>query len=295
MLKPLVFFGNERLATAASTSAPTLRALVEAGYPVKAVVTSYTPGTSRQERTLEIAEVAKELNVPVMYPSKVSDIQDDLKDIGAEAGVLVAFGQIIPKEIIDIFPRGIINIHPSLLPLYRGPTPIETAILDGQAKTGVSLMKLAPKMDAGDVYVQSEVALAGTESKQELADRLLKTGSQLLLDNLSSILDGSLIATPQADDLATYTRLLTKSDGLINLGESAKIIERQVRAFQGYPKPRLDISGHGVILLAVSRAEQNDDKRLIVDVADGYLSIDRLIAPSGRSMSGADFKIGYLR
>src|SRR5689334_16640705 len=142
MNKPnkLVFFGNERLATGVSTDAPALRSLVKAGYDVKAVVASHSEGVSRNKRGLEIVEVAHAYHIPVLIPENLEDVFDDLVKPDAEAGVLVAFGKIIPQKIIDIFPKGIINIHPSLLPVYRGPTPVETAILEGSKETGVSLM-----------------------------------------------------------------------------------------------------------------------------------------------------------
>src|SRR5581483_9225315 len=130
-----------------------------------------------------------------------------------EAAVLVAFGRIIPQPIIDLFPKGIINIHPSLLPKLRGPTPIETAILDGLTETGVSLMRLEAKMDAGPLYSQQKISLNGDETKLELATKLNKVGAELLINSLPAILDGSLIPKPQNNSKATYTKLITKDDG----------------------------------------------------------------------------------
>src|SRR5437868_14986711 len=161
----LVFFGNERLATGVSTDVPTLRALVGAGYQVMAVISSHSQGVSRKKRVLEIVDVAHAYHIPVHLPKKVADIKTDIAKLGAEAGILVAFGQLLPPEVIDIFPKGIINIHPSMLPKLRGTTPVETAILNGFTQTGVSLMKLSAEMDAGPVYVQSAVKLTGTETK----------------------------------------------------------------------------------------------------------------------------------
>jgi methionyl-tRNA formyltransferase len=171
--KTIVFFGNERLATGVSTDAPTLEALVKAGYNVAAVVSHYEAGQSRKARVLEIDEVAKRHSIPVHLPEKPEHLAEELKAIGADVGVLVAYGKIVPQSLIDIFPKGIVNIHPSLLPLHRGPIPIESVILDGSSRTGVSIMALAKEMDAGPVYAQSEVKLDGQETKQHLADHLL--------------------------------------------------------------------------------------------------------------------------
>src|SRR5438128_402621 len=134
--KTIVFFGNERLATGVTTSAPVLAALIKTGYKVAAVVTNYEVGTSRKSRDLEIAEIAKTNNIPLLIPDKLIEIKDQLSKFGASVAVLVAYGKLVPQEVIDIFPKGIVNIHPSLLPRHRGPTPIETAILEGDSKTG---------------------------------------------------------------------------------------------------------------------------------------------------------------
>lgn len=291
--KRILFFGNERLATAVSTKAPTLRALLNAGYEVPAVIANYTPGTSRDSRRLEIVEVAHAYHIPVLMPDNLKQLIAQLSDYGAEAAVLVAYGKIIPQEVIDIFPKGIINIHPSLLPKYRGPTPVETAILDGAAKTGVSLMKLAAKMDAGPVYAQSELSISGGESKQQLADELLKLGRQLVLNHLPAILDGSAKAKSQDDSAATYTKLITKDDGLIDWRKPAERLEREVRAYAGWPKSQAKIHGQDVIVTKARVAKDQNDGTLVMECQPGYLEILELIAPSGKTMSGKDFLLGY--
>ena len=295
MSKPseLVFFGNERLATAAETDAPTLRALVKAGYEIKAVVSTHTEAVSRRKRVLEIVDVAHAYHIPVLLPRKVSEAADRLKHIGAEAAILVAYGQIIPQSIIDIFPKGIINIHPSLLPKLRGSTPVETAILNGLEETGVSLMKLTAEMDAGPVYAQKAMALTGGETKPELALKLLNEGSELLINNLDKILDGSLKPKPQDEGEATYSRLLSKNDGWLDFNEPAENIERKVRAFLGFPKTRTKIFDHDVVITKARLAATLSDGQLVINCQPGNLEILELTAPSGRTMSGADFILGY--
>lgn len=295
MSKPnkLVFFGNERLATAVSTDAPALRSLVKAGYDIRAVVVSHSPIVSRSRRGLEIIEIAHAYHIPILTPDKPDDIYDKLKSYEADAGILIAFGKIIPQKIIDIFPKGIINIHPSLLPAYRGPTPVETAILEGASQTGVSLMSLTAKMDAGPVYVQESVDLNGAETKPELARRLLNLGSKLLIENLPYILDGSLEAIPQEDSRATYTRLLTKADAKTGFKEPAGLIERKVRAFAGFPKVHASVFGQDILLTKARLAKDKTDGKLVMKCQPGWLEILELTGPSGRSMSGADFIRGY--
>jgi methionyl-tRNA formyltransferase len=293
--KRLVFLGNERLATGVTTDAPVLRSLVKAGYEIAAVVISHTEGISRQRRGLEIVEVAHAYHIPVLIPDKLPDIEEQLAKYHAEAGILIAFGKIIPRTIIDLFPRGIINIHPSLLPKLRGPTPVETAILDGENETGVSLMSVSAKMDAGPVYLQSKLQLDGSETKPELAKKLLRQGSKMLLDNLDYILDGTLEPIPQDPAEATYSKLLNKSDGLIDFSEPAEIIERKVRAFLGFPRTRASLFNQEVIITQARVAKDAGDGKLVAKCRPGYLEILELIAPSGRTMSGADFTRGYYK
>src|SRR5262249_13615486 len=158
----------------------------------------------------------------------------------------------------------IINIHPSLLPEYRGPTPLETAILEGADQTGVSLMKLIKEMDAGPVYAQEKVKLNGQETKQQLADKLLKTGGQLLLEHLPGILDGSLEPLVQDQTNASYTKLLKKEDGIMNLGQPAEILERQVRAYAGWPRSRTKVFGQSVIVAKARLAKNQTDGALVL-------------------------------
>jgi methionyl-tRNA formyltransferase len=159
--KTLVFFGNERLLTGlASTDAPILSGLIDQGYNVAAVVAHYNESKSRDKRPLEVAAIAEEHDIPVLLPDGPADIYDQLAAFHADAAVLVAYGRIVPQNIIDLFPLGIINIHPSLLPKYRGSTPIESAILNGDTTTGVSIMSLSAKMDAGPVYDLVEIPLS---------------------------------------------------------------------------------------------------------------------------------------
>jgi methionyl-tRNA formyltransferase len=292
--KRLVFFGNERLATGLSAIEPkALPALIEAGYDFAAVVSHYHQARSRNKRDLEVGEVAAAHNIPLLLPDNLKAVARQLENYGAEAAVLVAYGKIIPQEIIDIFPKGIINIHPSLLPKYRGPTPIEQAILDGAKETGVSIMSLASKMDAGPVFAHAKIELSGTESKEELARNLLEAGTKLLLENLPGILGGSLRPSAQEDSEATYTNLLAKEEGQTNWSEAAEVLERKVRAYAGFPKSRAQLFGHDVVVTKVRVAKTQEDGELVMQCQPGWLEIQELTAPSGRTVTGAEFIRGY--
>jgi methionyl-tRNA formyltransferase len=302
----VVFFGNERLATGVKTTSPTLQALIAEGYNVAAVVSNFEVGQSRNARQLEIKDVADKHGIPVLLPPKLIDITDNLRGLRASIGVLVAYGKIVPQSIIDLFPRGIVNIHPSLLPLHRGPTPLESVILSGEDKTGVSIMKLVKDMDAGPVYGRSELILKGTESKQELADKLLDIGQSMITELLPGIIDGSVIAMPQDNSRATYDSLISKDAGWIDWEKPAEQIEREIRAYIGWPKSRTKLGGKEVIITKAyvvasmaARAKPGDltivpeANALAVATSNGSLWIQQLKPAGKREMSAKEFLAGY--
>ena len=247
---------------------------------------------SRKTRDLEVAAVAAQHDIPVLLPSKLGEVYDQLAAFGAEAGVLVAYGKIVPQRIIDLFPFGIINIHPSALPLHRGPIPLESVILDGSTQTAVSLMALAAAMDAGPVYAQQAVELTGHETKQELADRLSNVGQNMMERHLASILDGSLQPMPQTDADATYDNLIQKADGVIDWNKPAIQLEREVRAYAGWPKSRTTLGGIEIAVTKAHVAGEGDDG-LSMQTSEGTLIIDELIPAGKKAMSGCDFLRGY--
>lgn len=307
----LVFFGNERLATGVTTTAPTLKALINAGHKVVAVVSNYERGTSRNARELEIQAVAEKHGIPVLLPENPADIIDQLKNFNADVAVLVAYGRIVPQNIIDVFPKGIINIHPSLLPMHRGPTPIESVILDGSAATGVSVMQLVKAMDAGPVFMQTQVELSGTETKQELADHLLEIGGKMIIELLPGILDGSVLAKPQNDSTATYDKMITKEDGRIDWTKSAEFLEREIRAYAEWPKSYTTLAGIDLIVtkvhvvlgqsepigkifkVAAENMDLDNNGLLFAQTAEELLAIDFLKPAGKKEMTAKEFIAGY--
>lgn len=300
--KTLVFFGNERIATGVTTNTPVLRELIEAGYTIAAIIVNQTEQESGRKRDLEVAALAKEHQIPLLSPLKPVEIANQLTAYKADAAVLVAYGKIIPQSVIDIFPSGIINVHPSLLPKYRGSTPIESAILNGDSETGVTIMRLTSTMDAGPIYAQSIVALKSDQNKQQLADELSDIGAKMIRSLLPDILDGSLTAINQDDENATYSTLLNKKNGIIDWQDSATDIERQVRAYALWPKSRATI---GSIDCAVTKAGANEqqieigkthitaEKTVLVGCGQGSLEIIEL-QPAGKNiMPVGAFLNGY--
>lgn len=285
----LVFFGTE------SFSTPALQALLRDNWPITAVVTKPDSKSGRGQLTSSpaVKEIAEKNEVKVFQPTKLTDIADDLTRLAPTHGVLVAYGKIIPNDILDIFPGGIINLHPSLLPKYRGPAPVEAPILNGDPETGLSLMRLSEGMDEGAIYHQVAVPLDKEETRLSLTKKLSEMGAKVLVDKLSDIVSGRLTATPQDDSLATYTKLLKKEDGFITWNEPAEVIERKIRAFLGYPKTRAEVLGHEVVITKSRVAKSQQDGALVLKCQPGWLEIQELITPNGRKSSGADYLRGY--
>jgi methionyl-tRNA formyltransferase len=299
----IIFFGNERLATGVSSTAPTLQALIGAGYEVAALVVAQNEaGASRKARKLEVAAVAEQYSIPVLAPDKLGEAADELKEFGADIGVLVAYGKIVPNEIIDMFPHGILNIHPSLLPKHRGSTPIESVILSGTTETGVSLMQLGQKMDAGPVYAQETVLLRGDETKQQLADQLLGLGKDMLLTYLPQILEDRIKPQDQDEKNATVDGRISKADAVLDFTQkTAEELAREVRAYAGWPRSRVMIgtteaiitSAHAEDVSGVAGALWIDAKKLGFFCRQGVLVIDSLIPAGKKEMPASAFLAGY--
>ncbi|MEX0919803.1 MAG: methionyl-tRNA formyltransferase, partial [Candidatus Saccharimonadales bacterium] len=221
-----------------------------------------------------------------------------------DAAIVVAYGLIIPQEVIDYFPLGIINIHGSLLPRWRGPSPIEAAILNGDDKTGVTIMKISEKMDAGDIYLSKELQLDNTITKPQLYKELSHLGANLLVDNLPPILEGDIEAKAQDESLATYSHMIKKEDGLIDWNKSATDISREVRAYLGWPGSRTSINYNDVIITSVT-VDKSDGKPgdffvnssgdLGIYCGKNSLIINSLKPAGRKEISGSEFARGYLK
>lgn len=299
-LPSIVFFGNERLATGVTTQAPTLKALVEAGYPIEAIVVNHDRAISRKLRMLEVEELARQHNIPVLKPSSKAELEDAVQNLASPIAVLAAYGRIIPASVINHFEHGILNVHPSALPEYRGSTPLESVILDGSSSTAVSLMQLDVKMDAGAVYAQNDILLNGRTSKKELADAAGLLGAQMIIETLPQILDGSLIPQPQDESLATFTKQISKQDGRINWSKSAQQIEREVRAYAGWPGSSCEINGKLVVITQAQILKETGapgnffihDKQLAVYCGQDALLITHLKPAGKNDMPSRDFLAG---
>ncbi len=283
----VVFFGTDQF------SVPSLRALIEKKIEVAAVVTKPDAASGRGKKLIKppVAEMAEQNGIMVFQPEKLDEkFIGQLKQIGADIGVLVSYGKILPKEIIDIFPHGIVNVHPSLLPKYRGPSPIESAILNGDTETGVSLMKLDSGMDSGSVYLQESVNLNNTETRPEAYRDLSELGAKMLTENLDDIVSGRLNPKEQNDDDVSISKLISKADGFLDkekLNQPAENIERMVRAYKEWPAVRLEDNSQIIEAKIASEKLQpgeirTEGGRMLIGTATNAIEVVRL-KPAGRN------------
>lgn len=230
----VVFFGTPDFAVIP------LKALAEdPRYEVVGVVTQpdRPVGRNRVLTPPPVKQAALELGIPVLQPETLRDPEafEALAAWNYDVGVVAAYGEILRKNVLELPRLGYLNIHPSLLPLYRGPAPVNGAILAGDAETGVSVMLLERKMDAGPLLAQTRVALTGEERAGEFTIKMFELGSKMLCDVLEPYAKGELEPTPQDNSLATFTHMISKSDGVVDWQQSAAQIERMTRAYDPWP------------------------------------------------------------
>lgn len=231
-----------------------LAALVEAGHTIAAVITQPDRPAGRERRLSPppVKLAAEALGLPVLQPETLRDpeVVARLAALGPEAGVVAAYGEILRKAVLAIPPLGYLNIHPSLLPLHRGPTPVAGAILAGDQATGVSIMRLDPGMDSGPILAQAVVPLPPDARAGPLTDELFRLGARMLVEVLPRYASGELLPRPQDHSQASVTRLLTKDDGVVRWELPALVIERMVRAYDPWPGVSTSWRGQGLRLLA---------------------------------------------
>ncbi len=301
----IVFFGAPRSAL------PSLESLIEAGHSIELVVTQPDRPAGRGKRLAPcpVKTFALQRRLPVFDPEKIRRDESAPAKIGAarpEINVVVAYGQILPRSIIDLPPHRSINVHFSLLPKYRGASPVQWVVLNGEQKTGVTIFVLNEKMDEGDILAQEEAAILPNEKAFELEERLAQNGAALLIKTLSAI--DKIKPVPQDPALASCAPKLRKEDGEIDWSRSADFIGRQVRAFSPWPsaftfaaKTRIKIVEGAA--LAVHSLKRDARPGQVIGVGKEGLEIScgsesvfliRLLQPEGkREMPAYAFSLGF--
>jgi methionyl-tRNA formyltransferase len=230
----VLFWGTPEFATAP------LRALLGEGFDVVAVVTQPDKPVGRSRSSLRgsaVKEVAVAEGIPVLQPEKPrgDEFLEQLRALGADLSVVVAYGHILPRAVIDLPRLGTVNIHASLLPALRGAAPIQGAIRDGLAETGVTIMQMVPALDAGPILHQARTTILEDETAGELSLRLSELGAGALIEALALIELGMAVPQPQDDSAATYAPKLTRESGFVDWTASAHEVGRHIRAYD--PKP----------------------------------------------------------
>lgn len=288
-----------------------LEAILKAGHEVTAVVTQpdRQKGRGREVQYSPVKECALSYGIPVLQPLKIKekDAVEELRKYPADIFVVAAFGQLLSEEILNMPRLGCINIHASLLPAYRGAAPIQWCVINGEEKTGVTIMQMAKGMDTGDILLQKEVVLDEKETGGSLFERLMETGAELIVEVLPKIEAGELTPVVQKEELATYAGKITKDMGNIDFAKSAVTIERLIRGLNPWPSAFTHYKGkilkiwEADVVSECANAENPvpgtviamDKESFTLATGEGALRI-RSLQPEGKKrMSCAEFMRGY--
>jgi methionyl-tRNA formyltransferase len=255
-----------------------------------------------------VKTLAIERGIPVFQPASLRTdkaTQAELAALRPDVVVVAAYGLFLPIEVLELPPFGCLNIHPSLLPRHRGPSPVATAILDGDVETGVSLMKLDEGMDSGPILAQRNAAIGDQENTEELTERLFEMGARLLIETLPDWIDGTITADPQDDSQVTVTSLLERADGEIDWSRPADEIARKVRAF--HPWPGTFTTWNGKTLKVIEAHPSNifpsgaapgdvvraDDAQPAIVTGNGTLILKRIQMEGRKAVTASEFAQGY--
>lgn len=281
-----------------------LKALVGAGYEVSAVFTKPDMPVGRKHiLTPPIVKVtAEELGIPVFQPTtlKNGEAFNILKEINPDLIVVVAYGKILPKEILDLPKYGCINVHASLLPKYRGASPIQWSIVCGEKVTGVTTMYLNEGMDTGDILMKEETEIGETENAEQLWDRLSALGAGLLIKTVKGIEENTLTPVKQDEARATYAPIIKKSDGLIDWNDTAYNINCKIRGLHSWPVAFTKLDGKTFKIFSAEIVEKSGkagevidgESEIIVACGENALKIKEIQAEGSKRMSSEDFLRG---
>jgi methionyl-tRNA formyltransferase len=282
---------------------PTLDRMVDAGHEVVCVVTQpdRPRGRGQQAAAPPVKEAALRLGLPVFQPERVRrpEAVEYLRGLGVEVMVVVGYGQIIPQVIIDIPPHGIVNVHASLLPKYRGAGPIQWAIVNGETRTGVTTMRINAGLDTGDMLLKAETDIDPDETAIDLGRRLSTMGADLLVETLAGLAAGTIVPEPQNDAQASYAPLLKKEDGRIDWSQPAAATHNRVRGLQPWPGAFASFRGNPVHVWKTRVADGNGApgrvlrlKPLTIACGQGAVELVEVQLEGRKRMAAADFVNG---
>ena len=289
-------------------SVGTLEALVEAGHEVCLVVTQpdKPKGRGKEMQYTPVKEAALKHGIEVYQPRRIREAEcvEKLRQYNADIMVVIAFGQIIPKEILEMVPYGCVNVHASLLPKYRGAAPIQWSIIDGEAVTGVTTMQMDEGLDTGDMLLKTEVPITAEETGESLHDKLAKAGAALCVETLAKLQEGSIVPEKQGESPTAYAKMLDKKFGNIDWTKSAVEIERLVRGLNSWPSAYTYWNKKVVKIWKASVTDEKSNEQagtvvkvekdgFYVQTGNGLLKVLELQIPGKKRMDAGAFLRGY--
>jgi len=298
----LVFMGTPSFAAAS------LRALLEHGHRVAAVFTQpdRPAGRGQVARSSAVKELAQERGLVVEQPEKLRDpaVVERLRALDPEAIVVAAYGKILPKPLLEVPVRGAINVHASLLPRYRGAAPIQRAILAGDTQTGITIMQMNERMDAGDILLQEVVPIHEDDTADTLGVRLSAVGARLLVDTLDALTRGDVVRREQDERAATLAPMVRKEEGAIDWRRGAAEIARSVRAFSPWPGAYTKLAGRSMkihratALVAAANAIPGTvlsaaGDRFEIATGEGLLALLKVQLEGKRRLAAREFLAGH--
>lgn len=299
----IVFMGTPDFAAGA------LEALVGAGHEIAAVVTQpdKAKGRSREPVPSPVKVCAVKYHIPVLQPKRIKtpEAVEELRSVGAEIFIVAAYGQILSQEILDLPPFGSLNIHASLLPKYRGASPIQHAIIDGEEKTGITIMQMDAGIDTGDMLYQKETGIGPEDDFESLHDRLTLLGGEAIVEALTLLEQGDLTPQKQDHSQSCYAPLISKEMGAIDFSQTAVRIDRLIRGLTPWPSAYTGLRGRQLkIWKAVPEAEKDvsghvpgeilsvEKDSVTVAAGEGAIRLLELQMEGKKRMSAHDFLLG---
>ncbi len=289
-------------------SVGTLEALVAAGHEVVLVVTQpdKPKGRGKEMQFTPVKECALKYNIPVFQPRRVreADCIEELRRYHADIMVVVAFGQILPKEILEMTAYGCVNVHASLLPKYRGAAPIQWSIIDGEGVTGVTTMQMDEGLDTGDILLKTEIPIDAKETGGSLHDKLAEAGAKLCVETLQALQNKAVTPIPQGETTTAYAKMLNKQLGNIDWTQSAVAIERLIRGLTPWPSAYTNWNGKVMKIWDSEVVEgasgekpgtivQVEKDAFYVQTGEGFLKVRMLQIPGKKKMDAGAFLRGY--
>ena len=295
----IVFIGSGEIGV------PTLRALLDSEHEVVAVVTQPDKPVGREQRIEPppIKEEVTKTRIPILQPAQIKDQQatEEIRDFASDVIVVVAYGQILPRDVLEIPRLACLNLHASLLPRWRGAAPIQATIAAGDYETGITAMYMDEGLDTGDILVQRSVEILPNDTGGSLHDRLAQIAPEALLESLRLVAAGNAPRIPQDNARATYAPKLKREHGLIDWSASAEAIERKIRAYNPWPGAFMKVDHQNLKVFSASVVDLNSqpgevlrsDKDLVVATGKDALSLAEVQLEGKRRMSAAEFLRGH--